>query len=123
MLGESMSHWNQSHGIVASSPGSGASITGTDGLARKLGNEPIENIDNHTVREFLDPLYMFYCGLQWRKHADSGAGWELIEALRLPERRLKAIAASMLARAEHGRLLMRDLERTRIGGFTIRQDS
>lgn len=33
-------------------------------------------------RDRLDPLYMFYCGLQWRNLGDSGAGWELIEALR-----------------------------------------
>jgi len=114
---------NQFHNSVADSTVSCISTSVTDQLARKLENEPIENIDNHTVQELLDPLYMFYCGLQWRKHADSGAGWELIEALRLPVRRLKTIAASMLARAEHGRLLVRDLRRTRIGGFTIGQDS
>lgn len=118
-----MSRWNQFHNSVVSSLGSGGSITVTDGLARKLGNKPIENIDSHTVQKLLDPLYMFYCGLQWRKHSDSGAGWELIEALRLPEGRVKTIAASMLARTEHGRLLVRDLKRTGISDFTIAQDS
>jgi len=115
--------WNQFHNSVAGSPVSCISTSVTDRLARNLGNEPIENIDNHTVQKLSDPLYMFYCGLQWRKHADSGAEWELIEALRLPEGRVKTIAASMLARTEHGRLLVRDLRRTRIGDFTIGQHS
>ena len=88
-----MSSWNQFHNSVAGSPVSGGSTTVTDRLARNLGDEPNENIDNHSVQKLLDPLYMFYCGLQWRKHADSGAGWDLIEALRLPEDRVKTIAS------------------------------
>jgi len=62
-----------------------------------------------------DPLYMFYCGLQWHRNRDSGAGWELIHALRSWDRGIRALAAALLAKTEHARLLVRDLRRTRSG--------
>jgi CRP/FNR family transcriptional regulator, cyclic AMP receptor protein len=67
----------------------------------------------------LDPLYMFYCGVQWHKHADSGAGWELISALRSWDRGVRGVAAALLAKTEHARLLVRDLRRTRSGLYRI----
>ncbi len=98
-----MSHSNQFHNSVAGFPVSG-SITVSYGLARKLADRPIENIDRHTAQDPPDPLYLFYCGLQWRRHADSSAGWELIGWLRSSQPRVKDIAASLLAKTQHMRL-------------------
>ncbi len=67
----------------------------------------------------LDPLYMFYCGLRWHKHADSSAGWELIQALRSWDRGVRGVAAALMAKTEHARLLVRDLRRTRSGLYRI----
>ncbi|HEV7217539.1 MAG TPA: Crp/Fnr family transcriptional regulator [Terriglobales bacterium] len=67
----------------------------------------------------LDPLYMFYCGLQWHKNSDSSAGWELIAALRSWDRGVRGVAAALLAKTEHARLLVRDLRRTRSGLYRI----
>jgi CRP/FNR family cyclic AMP-dependent transcriptional regulator len=67
----------------------------------------------------LDPLYMFYCGLKWHKQGDSGAGWELIQALRSWDRGVRGVAAALLAKTEHARLLVRDLRRTRSGLYRI----
>ena len=63
----------------------------------------------------LDPLYLFYCGLKWHKLAETNAGWELIEAMRSKDRGARALAAELLADTEDGRLLVRDLRRTRTG--------
>jgi CRP/FNR family transcriptional regulator len=62
---------------------------------------------------------MFYCGLHWHKLHDSGAGWELIRALRSPDRGVRGVAAALLAKTEHARLLVRDLRRTRSGLYRI----
>jgi CRP/FNR family transcriptional regulator len=62
---------------------------------------------------------MFYCGLQWRNLGDSAAGWELIEALRSWDRGVRGVAAALLAKTEHARLLVRDLRRTRSGLYRI----
>jgi len=70
-------------------------------------------------RDRMDPLYMFYCGLQWRNLGDSGAGWELIGALRSWDRGVRGVAAALLAKTEHARLLVRDLRRTRSGLYRI----
>ena len=61
----------------------------------------------------LDPLYLFYCGVEWERSGDTGAGWELIQGLRSQDRATRAISAAMLARAEHARLLARELRRAR----------
>jgi CRP/FNR family cyclic AMP-dependent transcriptional regulator len=60
-----------------------------------------------------DPLYLFHCGVQWERSGDTGAGWELIHGLRSHDRASRAVSAAMLARAEHARLLARDLRRAR----------
>ena len=73
----------------------------------------------NAVHDRQDPLYMFYCGLQWHEHADSSAGWELIEALRSWDRGVRGVAAALLAKTEHARLLVRDLRRTRSGLYRI----
>lgn len=63
----------------------------------------------------LDPLYLFYCGLRWHKHAETTSGWELVQAMRSSNRGARALAAELLAETEDGRLLVRDLRRTRNG--------
>jgi len=61
----------------------------------------------------VDPLYLFSCGVLWHQQRDSSAGWELIRFLRSPDRDARAIAAALLAKTEHARLLVRDLRRAR----------
>ncbi len=73
----------------------------------------------NAVHERQDPLYLFYCSLQWHTHADSSAGWELVEALRSWDRGVRGVGAALLAKTEHARLLVRDLRRTRSGLFRI----
>ena len=63
----------------------------------------------------LDPLYLFYCGLKWRKSGETASGWELVQAMRSTDRGARALAAELLAETEDGRLLVRDLRRTRSG--------
>jgi len=60
-----------------------------------------------------DPLYLFTCGVLWHNESDPGAGWELVHFLRSQDRRARMIAAALLAKTEHARLLMRDLRRAR----------
>jgi CRP/FNR family transcriptional regulator len=62
-----------------------------------------------------DPLFLFYCGLKWHKSADTSAGWELVEAMRSDDRGARALAAELLAETENGKLLVRDLRKTRSG--------
>jgi hypothetical protein len=71
----------------------------------------------------LDPLYLFYCGLKWHKLAETNSGWELIEAMRSKDRGERALAAEVLADTEDGRLLVRDLRRTRTGLYQITKAS
>ncbi|HXM64196.1 MAG TPA: Crp/Fnr family transcriptional regulator [Terriglobales bacterium] len=69
------------------------------------------------VQEFgasVDPLYLFSCGVSWHRERDAGAGWELVQFLRSQDKGSRAIAAALLARTEHARLLVRDLRRARV---------
>jgi CRP/FNR family cyclic AMP-dependent transcriptional regulator len=61
----------------------------------------------------VDPLYLFSCGMLWHQQRDAGAGWELIQFLRSRDKGTRAIAAALLAKTEHARLLVRDLRRAR----------
>ena len=62
---------------------------------------------------WVDPLYLFGCGLQWLHERDTFAGWELIHFLRSEDGDARGLAAELLARTEHSRLLIRDLRRAR----------
>ena len=62
-----------------------------------------------------DPIYLFHCGLEWQKRAETSAGWELIQAMRSEDKGTRALAAELLAGTENGRLLVRDLRRVRSG--------
>jgi CRP/FNR family transcriptional regulator, cyclic AMP receptor protein len=64
----------------------------------------------------VDPLYLFSCGVLWRRHRDTSAGWELIRFLRSQDKSERAIAALLLAKTEHARLLVRDLRRAKAHG-------
>jgi CRP/FNR family cyclic AMP-dependent transcriptional regulator len=61
----------------------------------------------------VDPLYLFSCGVLWHQERDASSGWELIQFLRSRDKGARAIAASLLAKTEHARLLVRDLRRAR----------
>jgi len=61
----------------------------------------------------VDPLYLFSRGVLWHQHRDASAGWDLIQCLRSPDREVRAMAAALLAKTEHARLLVRDLRRAR----------
>jgi len=67
----------------------------------------------------VDPLYLFYCRLKWQKQGETFAGWELVQAMRSNHRGARALAAELLAETENGRLLVRDLRRTRSGLRTL----
>ena len=62
-----------------------------------------------------DPLFLFHCAWQWHKLGETAAGWELVDAMRSPNRGIRALAAELIAGTEDGRLLVRDLRRTRGG--------
>jgi CRP/FNR family transcriptional regulator len=53
--------------------------------------------------------------MKWKKSADTSAGWELVQAMRSEDRGARALAAELLADTENGKLLVRDLRRTRGG--------
>jgi hypothetical protein len=55
----------------------------------------------NSIAELLtgDALYLFYCGVQWRKCGDSDAGSELVRALQSNDRDVVAVAAAMLSNA------------------------
>ena len=62
-----------------------------------------------------DPLFLFHCAWQWHSRGETAAGWELVDAMRSPNRGIRALAAELIAETENGRLLVRDLRRTRSG--------
>lgn len=80
-----------------------------DHKAAHVSNQP-----NHRITNW-DPLYLFYCHLNWQKTAESASGWELVHAMKSGDRGTRAFAAELFATTENGRLLVRDLRRTRSG--------
>ena len=61
----------------------------------------------------INPLFLFYCGLRWQRFGETDAGWELVQAMRSNNLGARALSAEFLAQTEDGRLLVRDLRRTR----------
>jgi len=47
--------------------------------------------DNNGNGSMADPLFLFACGLEWWRRADTHAGWELIRAAKSPDRDAKAV--------------------------------
>lgn len=80
-----------------------------------VSTRPISKRALQTLYKNADPLFLFYCGLRWHGSADAGSGWELVQAMRSGERGSRALAAELMAGTENGRLLVRDLRRTRSG--------
>ena len=71
--------------------------------------------EGSSLQSRFDPQYLLHCSSQWHKHADNTAGWELVQAMRCQDRCARALAAELFADTENGRLLVRDLRRTRSG--------
>jgi CRP/FNR family transcriptional regulator, cyclic AMP receptor protein len=67
----------------------------------------------HTRATRINPLYLFYCSVKWRKFGEASDGWELVQAMRSNNSGARALAAELLSETEDGRLLVRDLRRTR----------
>lgn len=65
----------------------------------------------------VDPLYMFVCSVSWHAQANASAGWELVRCLR-SSGQTAWIAATLLARAKHVQLQVRDKVRSRDGPRT-----
>ena len=61
----------------------------------------------------LDALDLFRLGSRWHLERDPSAGWELLTLLRWADRDTRAVAAELLAKTEHGRVLKRDLRRAK----------
>ena len=51
-----------------------------------------------------DAAYLYACGLRWERESDPSAGWELVQALRSSDMRIRAIAATLLAKTENSRI-------------------
>jgi CRP/FNR family transcriptional regulator, cyclic AMP receptor protein len=60
-----------------------------------------------------DPLYLMGCSLKWHRERDTAAGWELFQFLRSTDHNARALAADLLARTKHTRLLVRQLRRAK----------
>jgi CRP/FNR family cyclic AMP-dependent transcriptional regulator len=71
----------------------------------------------------LDPLYLFHCGLLWHQATDTGAGWELIQALKSTNSAARLIAGSLLAKTEDVRVLARDMRKAanRVNRIAVEQ--
>jgi CRP/FNR family transcriptional regulator, cyclic AMP receptor protein len=88
-------------------------VLGQTGLPKLKISAELSKGTGSQVGAFVDPLYLFSCGVLWRRHRDTSAGWELIRSLRSQDKSGRAIAAALLAKTEHARLLVRDLRRAR----------
>ena len=75
------------------------------------GNGP-GNVPGHVPG--LDPLYLFACGLSWRKQRDAGAGWELVGCLKRSGQAAR-IAAALLAQAKDFELPAQDPAHSKAG--------
>jgi CRP/FNR family transcriptional regulator, cyclic AMP receptor protein len=60
-----------------------------------------------------DPLYLLGCSLRWHREKDTAAGWELIHFLGSTDHNARALAADLLAKTKHTRLLVRQLRRAK----------
>lgn len=61
----------------------------------------------------VDPLYLLACSLRWHRERDAAAGWELIQFLGSSDHNARALAADLLAKTKHMRLLVRQLRRAK----------
>jgi CRP/FNR family cyclic AMP-dependent transcriptional regulator len=61
----------------------------------------------------VDPLYLLGCSLRWHREKDTAAGWDLIHFLGSTDHNARALAADLLAKTKHTRLLKRQLRRAK----------
>jgi len=61
----------------------------------------------------VDPLYLLGCSLRWHRERETAAGWELIHFLGSTDQNARALAADLLAKTKHTRLLVRQLRRAK----------
>jgi CRP/FNR family cyclic AMP-dependent transcriptional regulator len=61
----------------------------------------------------VDPLYLLGCSLRWHRERDTAAGWELFHFLGSTDHNARALAADLLAKTKHTRLLVRQLRRAK----------
>ncbi|MGO9126184.1 MAG: Crp/Fnr family transcriptional regulator [Terriglobales bacterium] len=61
----------------------------------------------------VDPLYLLGCSLRWHRERDTAAGWDLIHFLGSTDHNARALAADLLAKTKHTRLLVRQLRRAK----------
>jgi len=61
----------------------------------------------------VDPLYLLGCSLKWHRERDTGEGWELVHFLGSTDHNARALAADLLAKTKHTRLLVRQLRRAK----------
>jgi hypothetical protein len=63
----------------------------------KTRRAKIRSSPPHEAR--VDPLYLFMCGLSWRRYSNTSAGWELVRCLRSSGETAR-LAGAFLAQAE-----------------------
>jgi len=61
----------------------------------------------------VDPLYLLACSVLWHREREAAAGWELVQCLHSWDTGTRAVAATLLAKTEDARLLVKDLRRAR----------
>jgi CRP/FNR family transcriptional regulator, cyclic AMP receptor protein len=83
------------------------------GVDASLWSDSPSSKVGHWQDSTVDPLYLFTLGTHWHQERDTGAGWELIRLLRSSDRDARTLAAELLAKTEHGRVLGRDLRRAK----------
>lgn len=64
---------------------------------------------------YVDPIYLFFCGILWQRQADSSAGWELVRGMRSPGP-VAQLAGALLARAKNVDLPVGNPGDTKVAG-------
>ena len=84
------------------------------GQARRQagGRAGSEQLEHQHDEPGVDPLYLFACGLSWRKQGNASAGWELARCLKAPGQ-TALIASAFLEDSEDIRPPVRDRVRAR----------
>ena len=72
---------------------------GTQVFPARVESRPAKIKSRQPEDPGLDPLYLFACGLSWRKQGNAGAGWELVACLKRSGQSAR-IAAALLAQAK-----------------------
>lgn len=91
----------------AAVPRQWTSSTRWQGLASAIGlgrQKPLAGRgSNQSEASWIDPLYLFACGIQWHRQGEPSAGWELVRSLRSAGDAVQ-VAGALLARASNAHL-------------------